>query len=48
MNDEMLKPIHDSLHEFAKVLKEWAETFIKRAEELHTYDGTQRKVDEFG
>lgn len=45
MRDGPLKPIHDALHELSKILKHWSDTFIKLAEELHTYDGSQTTLD---
>jgi hypothetical protein len=47
MKHKIYKPIHDGLHEFADILEEWSKKFRKLAEQLHTYDGEQRRVDEF-
>ncbi|MHC4751120.1 MAG: hypothetical protein ACYTFW_14775 [Planctomycetota bacterium] len=46
MTDKRFKAVHDTLHEFAKVLREWADKFDKRAEELHTYNGNQTRIDD--
>lgn len=45
MRDKVLGPIHDNLHEFAKILKQWAERFSELAEQLHTYDGSQETLN---
>ena len=45
MQDIVLKPIHDGLHEFATILKHWSEKFSELAEQLHLYDGSQETLD---
>ena len=46
MHSQLLKPIHDSLHELAEQLKLISKQMHQLAELLHTADGSQRRLDD--
>ena len=46
MNNPLLKPIHDGLHELSAQLKLMSKQIHDLAEQLHTADGAQRRLDD--
>lgn len=45
MNNYLLKPIHDGLHTISAQLKMLSKQINDLAEQLHTADGAQRRLD---
>ena len=44
-NDNKLKPIHDRLGELTNLLAHITSELVKLREELHTFDGSQTRLD---
>lgn len=46
MDNPLLKPIHDGLHEISAQMKLISKQVRDLAEQLHTADGAQRRLDD--